>query len=240
MRRTAACLVIAALLSRSLVAQADPGTPDSTKRHDSSRPANNEGALALAMAGAFTLFAVAPAAVLLFPSDQGPPEHPLPSRILIASLAGGGTGHDAPSTWTGAQWVELRQDHLYLSAEHLTVGGSDPVGFETVQGGYRARPSAHPHLEGGVTLGYRHAEGRAVQDAAVVSFPLIVGSSRAAMRLEPAYVFSPSGVHWSYRLSGEFYSLPRPLFAGIRFEARPMRQGGEYFGTMALLLGVRR
>lgn len=240
MRRPAACFMVMALVGRSLGAQGDPAATDSTKAHDTSRPVNNEGAVALAMAGALTVFAVAPAAVLLFPSDQGPPESPLPSRILIASLAGGGTGRDAPSTWTGAEWVELRQGHLYLSAEHVTVGGSDPVGFEMVQGGYRARPRAHPHLEGGVILGYRHATGRSVQDAAVVSLPLLYGSSLAAMRMEPAYVFSASGVHWSYRFSGEFYTLPRPLFAGIRVETKPMRQGGEYVGTVVLLLGVRR
>jgi hypothetical protein len=235
MRRAAGCTLLVALLCRSLVAQ----TPDSVSGR-TDRPSNNEGGLALALAGAAVVFLVAPPALLLIPSDQGPPANPLPRNALIASFVAGGSGVDAPSVWTPAEWIELRQDHLYLSAEHTRIVGNDPIGFDMFQAGYRARPSAHPHLEGGVTLGYRYASGRGVQNAAVVSLPMLVGSSFAAIRLEPSYVFSGSGVHWTYRFSGEFYTLPRPLFAGIRIEGKPLRQGGKYVGTMALLLGVRR
>lgn len=233
-------MMVVALLGRPLAAQSGSAAPDSSKGHDLPTPTTNHGGMALAMAGGTILLAVAPAAAMLFPSDQGPAAYPLPSHILIASLAGGGTGRDAPSTWTRAEWIELRQDHLYLSAEQSTLGGRDPIGFATIQAGYRARPSGHPHAEGGVTLGYRHATGRSVQDAAVVSFPLLVGSSLAAMDFEPSYLFSATGVHWTYRFSGEFYTLPRPLFAGIRLEAKPMRQGEDYVGTVVLLLGVRK
>jgi hypothetical protein len=225
--------LLAALLCRSLSAQASDSA--------TGRPVyNNHAGVALGLIAGTAVLAIAPSAAMLLPSDEGPPEYPLPRDVLIASFVGGGTGRDAPSAWTSAEWIELRQDHVYLSAERMRVSGDAPVGFETLQAGYRARPTGHPRLEGGVTLGYRHATGPGVQDAAVLAFPALVGSSLAAMRFEPTYVFSASGVHWTYRFSGEFYSLPSPLFAGIRLEAKPLRQGDPYVGTVAFLLGVRR
>lgn len=62
----------------------------------------------------------------------------------------------------------------------------------------------------------------------------------AALRFEPIYVMSDAGVSWTYRCQAEIYLLPKPLFAGFLVEAKPLRQGGPYQGTLGLLFGVRR
>jgi hypothetical protein len=65
----------------------------------------------------------------------------------------------------------------------------------------------------------------------------MVGGREGAARFESAYVISREGVSWTYRIQAEAYLLPTPLFAGLVVEAKPLRQGGPYLGTVALLFG---
>jgi hypothetical protein len=128
---------------------------------------------------------------------------------------------------TKGVYSELRTENFHLNNNH--------VQFWTIRGGYLFRPK--PAVAGGVTIGYRYA-GRSSQNAVEVGFPLVVGSRRGWMRLEPTYIISSQGVSWNYRWQSEL-PVSRSIFTGFDFDVKPARQHAPYFGTMTLLLGWR-
>jgi hypothetical protein len=128
--------------------------------------------------------------------------------------------------------------HLYASAsiEHFRV--RERLRYYAVRAGYLFRPMSG--FAAGLTVGYRSVSGGGGQDAATLSLPFMRGWEEVAIRFEPTYVISRAGVSWTYRVQGEFYGLPDPLFAGFVVDGKPLRQHGPYLATLALLVGVRR
>lgn len=76
----------------------------------------------------------------------------------------------------------------------------------------------------------------------MIGFPLIVDGYDGTMRLEPTYVFSPSGVNWNYRLLVELGIGDGPFTAGLSIDARtlPLERRTKLFTSAAgLTIGVR-
>ena len=138
--------------------------------------------------------------------------------------------------WTYAAHVELLRNGSYTEIEAESVDQGSPVQFWSLRTGYLLHPK--PAAAGGVTIGYRHV-GRGRSEGAVeVAFPLIIGSRRGWMRLEPIYVFSSQGVSWNYRFLGE-WPMTHRLFGGVDMDFKPIRQDAPYFGTLTFLIGWR-
>lgn len=221
------------LCSRSLVGQ-QPAVRDSAA-HDTTHVVNGEGGLFLALA-AFTVVAVA-APPLLLMSPNPDTTISLPSRSLHAYVAAGGTGASSPNSFTLVERADLVARHAYgaLESEYFD---REQLHFYSARAGYLFRPCGA--LAGGLTVGYRYATGGGAEDAALVGLPLVFGSERAAMWLEPTYAISHHGVSWGYRFEGDLNVLPRPFFLGLRAEAQPLHHGADYVGTLALLVGVHQ
>jgi hypothetical protein len=191
-------------------------------------------------AGLFTALAVAPPALFLVPGLLTPDTtRALPNHYVAAYFMGGGIGgEDAPDSWTHSENFDALRGHLYasLSVEHFYR--RERLQYQTVRAGYLFRPNRG--VTGGVTVGYRCASGTGGEDAVLIGLPITGGGQVASLRFEPIYAMSRAGVSWTYRFEAEVYLLPKPLFAGLLAEAKPLRQGGPYQGTIGLLFGVRR
>lgn len=238
MLRLAKPMVLAALLAPPLVAQQST-PPDSTVR-DSLPPANpHDWRILPGFAGLFTALVVAPPALFLMPGLLTPDStRALPDRYVAAYFMGGGIGEDAPSSWTHSENLDVLRGHLYasLSVEHFYH--RERVQYQTIRVGYLFRPNRG--VTGGVTVGYRQVSGNGGEDAVLIGLPITGGGQVATLRFEPIYAISRAGVSWTYRVQAEIYLLPKPLFTGVVIEAKPLRQGGPYQGTLGLLFGVRR
>jgi hypothetical protein len=193
-----------------------------------------------AMVGFGLVMAVAPPVLLLPRSLMKNADSTLilPNSSVTLYLTGGGIGEKWPSSWTNSEHLEVRWGHLYgaASIEHFHV--RERLRYHTLRAGYLFRPKTG--FAGGLTAGYRHVSGGGGRDAALIGLPLTVGREEGAVRFEPTYVISRDGVSWTYRVQAEFYGLPDPLIAGFMIDAKPLRQGGPYLATLALLFGIRR
>lgn len=228
-------LVLCGLLfSRSLTGQ-QPAAPDSAT-HDTTHVANEEGSLLLVVAAAAVVTAAAPAALLVM-GPKPDTSLSLPSRSFGAYVAVGGTGTSSPNSFTLAERADLVARHVYgsLASEDFD---KEHLHFYSASAGYLLRPRGP--LAGGLTLGYRHATGIGAEDAALIGIPFIFGTQRAELWLEPTYAVSRYGISWEYRFQVEAYLLPHPFFLGLLGEARPLRHGADYVGTVALLVGVHQ
>ncbi|MFI5236189.1 MAG: hypothetical protein ACHQXA_10795, partial [Gemmatimonadales bacterium] len=161
----------------------------------------------------------------------------LPTRHLEGYLAAGVARTSSSNTFTLGEHIDLFVHHLYGSLAYEDFSRWD-VRLASGTAGYLLRPRGP--LAGGVTLGYRRATGTGAEDALLIGLPLVFGSERAAMWFEATYAISHSGVSWGYRFQSDLYALPRPFFAGLRVEAQPLRHGGDYVATVALLVGVQQ
>jgi hypothetical protein len=152
-------------------------------------------------------------------------------------VTGGGGGTSKVDEWTHSESIEILKNGIYgeVRIENLYV--PDRFQFQTLRGGYLAHPK--PALVGGVTLGYRRAQGDRVQNALEIGLPLVIGAPRGSFRFEPTYLISSAEISWNYRGQIEFNIPRRHLVAGLNVEGKPLRRGDPYFGTVALLLGVR-
>jgi hypothetical protein len=232
-------MALATLLAQPLVAQQSPTPPDSVAADSVPTAGPHDWRLLPALAALGVVLAAAPPALFLVPNTTKPDStRVLPDNYLAAYVTGGGIGENAPSSWTHSENLDLLRGHLYasLSIEHFQV--REHLRYESIRAGYLFRPKRG--FAGGLTLGYRRVSGRGGQDAAVIALPLMAGGREGAARFESAYVISREGVSWTYRLQAEAYLLPKPLFAGLVVEAKPLRQGAPYLGTVALLFGARR
>lgn len=192
-----------------------------------------------ALAGFGLVMAAAPPALFLAPGLTRPDSTlTLADNYIAVYVTGGGIGENGPTSWTNSEHLEVLRGHLYasVSLEHFQV--KERLRYHTIRAGYLFRPKRA--FAGGLTIGYRGVSGGGGQDAAIISLPLTIGGQVAAARLEPTYVIWREGVSWTYRFQGEFYGLPEPLFLGAVVDAKPLRHGGPYFGTLALLFGIRR
>jgi len=124
-------------------------------------------------------------------------------------------------------YAELRTENF---VEHSRVQ------FWTMRGGYLLHPK--PAVAGGATLGYRRVAQGSSESALEVGFPIVIGSLRNWMRLEPTYIISSRGVSWTYRFQGE-WPIGQFLVGGFDFDVKPIRQDAPYFSTFTLLFGWR-
>jgi hypothetical protein len=238
MLRLLHAMVFAALLWTTLPAQQSEAS-DSTAEDSLPQRGPHDWRMVPVLAGAVVVFAAAPPALFLVPGLLTPDStRALPTQYMAAYLTGGRIGHDAPSSWTHSENLEIIRGHLFgaVSLEHFST--QERLQFRSIRAGYLFRPNRG--VAGGVTLGYRSVTGTRGQDAVLIGLPMSAGSEWAAMRLEPIYAVSGAGVSWTFRWQVDCYFLPRPMLAGLLVEAKPLWQGGPYQGAIALILGVRR
>lgn len=154
-------------------------------------------------------------------------------------LLGGGNWEKPGLGWVHSEGVEALKGRFYgeLRIDSFDFSDLGSAQFQTIRTGYLLHPL--PHLLGGVTIGYRRARGDSVQNALEIGLPLVAGAQRAWFRLNPTYLISSAGVTWNFRFQTDFPIYRTPLVLGFNVEARTLRQGGAYFGTMAVVLGTR-
>ena len=115
-------------------------------------------------------------------------------------------------TWADAADFEVVRNSVHAELQVEDYWRPRHVRYLTARGGYLWHPRSY--TAGGVTIGYVAADGDPSQRGPELGLPLFAGSADALLRLEPTYVFSPSGILWSYRLQLEA-SLPgQRYFAG--------------------------
>jgi hypothetical protein len=237
--RVAHLLILALALAQPIVAQEEQTPTDSTAT-DSITPGGHHHPLMLpALLGAGLVMAAAPPALLLIPGFvRTDSNSSLAQRYVALYLSGGGIGEGAPSSWTNAEHLDILRGHLYagVSIEHFHV--RERLRYYSIRAGYLFRPLSG--VAAGLTVGYRKMSGGRGEDAVTLSLPFTRGFREVAVRLEPTYVISRAGVSWTFRVQGELYALPDPLFAGFVVDAKPLRQDGPYLATLGLLVGVRR
>jgi hypothetical protein len=158
---------------------------------------------------------------------------------ISLALVGGGSWATPGLGWVHSEELEALKGHVYgdLKIDNFEFSDLGSGRYQTVRAGYLVHPWAS--VLGGATLGYRRSGGDNLQNAVEVGLPLFAGSQNAWVRLEPIYLFSSAGVTWNYRFQCEIPISRTPFFAGFNWEARTVRQGGVYFGTMALVFGIR-
>lgn len=232
-------MLLAALLAPALVAQ-QTTAPDSTVGDSLPAAAGQHDWRMLPLyAGFLAALAVAPPAIFLVPGLlTADSSRALPNHYLAAYFMGGVIGGDAPSSWTHSENLDVQRGHLYASLSMDHFYRQEHLRYQTLRAGYLFLPK--PGMSGGLTVGYRNVSGTRGEDALLIGLPLTGGGQLAALRFEPIYVISDAGVSWTYRCQLEMYFLPKPLFAGILGEAKPLRQDGPYRGTVGLMFGVRR
>ena len=230
--RSSLIVALALLLARPLVAQ-QPARDSAAS--DTARVTRGDGNP--------LLFGVAVAALLAAPSlfllghRTWDTTTALPSHdYAIYGSAGVNSGRFSNSLLQRGD-LELLGHHAYgrLAIEDF---GDTHLKFYTAQTGYFLRPPGG--MTGGFVIGYRHATGINAEDAALVSLPVVFGGKGGAMSLEPTYVISRQGIDWNYRIQEDLYFLPHPFFFGVSAEAKPLYHGGDYRGSIALLVGVHR
>lgn len=239
LRQAAVCWLLAVgcpALHAPLAAQQAAGTADSASRKG--HPVDDYLLLPV-MAAVVAVGAVAPPALLLLrhPADTAQHRDSLPSTWLTAYATAGGMGENSPHTLTYSANAELLTGHLYaaMRVEHLWVAGS--VGCRTARVGYLVR--SHALLAGGLTVGYQETVGPGARGSLELGLPLVAGNRHVVVILSPTYNVSSTGVAWNYRFAMEVRELPRPLTAGLVIEVRHLREGGPYYGAVALLAGVQ-
>ena len=186
---------------------------------------------------------VAPPAVMLVRGDTArrPPGHEVgfAGDHFSIYLVGGGSWEKPGLGWTHSERFAVLEGRLYgeLRFDSFEFSDLGSAHFQTLRAGYLAHP--RQPLLGGVTIGYRRARGDTAQSALEIGLPLALGTSRGWMRFTPTYVISSDGIRWNYSLLAEFPIVHTPLVVGFDCEARTLRQYGELFGTVALVLGTR-
>jgi hypothetical protein len=230
-----------------LLAQDPAPTPprDSVARDSVFRgPPDNYGIL-VALAAFTGMALVAPPSLLLIPvppSSTGT-ELAFWGNHVSASVSGGAAFDQYEHTaWAHSVNVELLRHGVYAAARLENVYLPTHYQYRTARVGYLV----HPRLSvaGGATIGYRSVPADRAQEGIEIAFPFFMGSRAGSMRLEPAYVISPSGgVTWSYRYQAEVAIGSGPFFAGFDYDAKtlPLRRGSHISSQgMALQLGVRK
>lgn len=235
-------LIIAPPLSRRSLAQKPPAPSDSVPRDSQPQKPIGFGCemcLGAAVAAFGAVELIAPPVLLLLPKLTDLAPGALSDHHVSVYITGGDGARfrNGIDRWAYTEDIEVFTHGIYAEVRSENFYTPGHFQFHTLRTGYLAHPK--PALLGGVTLGYRTAHGALGQDALEIGLPSAVGNERGAVRFEPTYVISKEGVSWNYRLQMELYVPSRHLVTGVAFEAKPLQQGGPYYGTMALLLGVR-
>jgi hypothetical protein len=190
------------------------------------------------------LMPIAPGALaLLLRKEPGPELPPLgfwERRLAVHAAVGGGVARSDSNTCAYSAGVEILLRGIYAEArtEHFLF--PKHIEYRTARLGYLFHPL--PEAAGGITLGYRDAQGIPAHDGLEVAFPFVTGSRTWWLRYEAAYVFSRDTPSWSYRMQAEFLIRGGPLYAGLNVEAKslPLRTGSKVFSIpLSVIVGVR-
>jgi len=230
-------LVLGQPLGRYALAQR-PHPPDSTKTDSLPRRNNAEGLMLPFMAAFAGVLALAPPTLLLTRLYPDTSMGAVSSAHIAVYAMAGGMGEESPRNLTHSENLELFTHNITAAVRIESFSAFGGARFATVRAGYLFH--TQNQARGGITLGYRHASGPGTESAVEIGLPFVIGNQRGAMWLVPTYLISHQGVMWNYRFQGEFYTLPKPFFAGMVVEAKSLRQNGKGFGSVTLLIGVRR
>lgn len=128
-----------------------------------------------------------------------------------AQLTLGGRFH-AGQTWANAAGVEGFRSGMHAELQAEDYWRPHHVRYLSLRGG----PLWHPRRisAGGLTVGYVHADGDPTQSGPEIGLPFMTGLKQTTLRLEPTYVFSSSGLLWSYRMQFDQGLPGAPLFVG--------------------------
>jgi hypothetical protein len=227
--------------------QAPPASQD-TVAHDSTespRGASGHGLVALGFAAAFPVGFLAPAALPFiekYPDTAGV-GLPMWQKHLAVYTSVGGTARlpDRPGDrygWRHSMTVEARWKSLYGQFQLDELHAPDEARYWSLRTGYFLRPQ--PQVAGGMTVGYRWANGDDVQDALLIGLPFVYAPrTPVTVWVEPVYVISSRGFTWTWDMRTEFHVPRSPAFAGLGLGLAPIRQGGSYHAVLRLLLGAR-
>jgi hypothetical protein len=239
-------LCIALVAAPALLAQnPSPRPPGDSVNPDSVIRGPNHGPMFAAMAMFTAAAHVAPPSLLLIPVPPNSTGTELAfwGNHLSASVSGGPAFDQYEHTaWAHSANVELLQHGVYAAARLENIYLPTHYQYRTVRVGYLVHPTLS--VAGGATIGFRSVPADRTQEGIEIAFPFFMGSRAGSMRLEPAYVISPSGgVTWSYRYQAEVAIGSGPFFAGFDYDAKtlPLRWGSHISSQgMALQLGVRQ
>jgi hypothetical protein len=218
----------------TLACAPEPARADSLVR----RPPDSWG-LALVM-GAF--FA-APPSLLLLPEVRCLE----PGRLgfwrngVSASVGAGGVFRHGPDKAAHSVNFELFLEGVYGEVRLERQYHDDQVQLRTGRVGYLVHPVSS--LAGGVTLGYRNAEGAPAewaQSGVEIGFPLFIAcrsSGRCWISWETSYLLSGEHPVVIPRVRGSFPVARTPLFIGFDAEARGLSEGDP--AVVTLRLGLR-
>jgi hypothetical protein len=201
---------------------------------------SRHGLLLPALAAAALVLAVAPSAAttLATPGDTAMPGSPTRDHVS-AYVTGGGSWIEG-QTWAYSGSVEVLRNGWYAETKVETVHLPRHFQYQSLSVGYLFRPKGG--VTGGATIGYRRASRDRTQSGVTLGFPMMVDGTDGTARVEPTYVFSPSGVNWNYRFLGELAIGDGPFSWGLSIDAKsfPLERHGKLFtSAIALLIGVR-
>ena len=236
-------IALAAILALHLPVPGAAQEVDTTTKTGGSNPLI---AVGLAVATAITLFA--PPVYLLVPPDSGavdPAQRAFRSKSILMYGSVGVTGLLKPGSKGGADWaastgVQVYYGHLLADARVDEQGVDRAYQLQSAQLAYLFSGS-NPRVAAGVSLGVQRVGRDRSRQAVTVGLPLVGFGSRSIWaRLEPRYVFSPSGAEWHWR--GELFgpvTRGSPLILGGSVEMRPIPERGRYHGILSFIVGVR-
>lgn len=230
-------------ICRVMWAQEPKAPADSVPRDtvpSDSVPLHHPHGMVLGLAAAALVLAVAPsvATTLATPGDTAMPGSPARDHVS-AYVTGGGSWKEG-QTWAYSASVELLKNGWYTEMRVETFHLPRHFQYQSLSVGYLFRPKGG--VAGGATIGYRRASRDRTQRGVTIGFPMMVDGTDGTVRVEPTYVFSPSGVSWNYRFLGELAIGDGPFSWGLSMDAKsfPLERHGKLFtSAFALLIGVR-
>lgn len=212
---------------------ADTVLPDSVRAY-------RHGGLLFAMAAFTVVSAVAPPVMMTQATPDTTRTLSSPTSDHVAAYVAGGVSWIEGQTGTYSVSVELLERGWYAEMRVETFHLPKHIQYQSLSGGYLFRPKRG--VAGGATIGYRRASRDRTQRGVTIGFPLIVDGYDGTGRLEPTYVFSPSGVNWNYRVLMELAIGDSPFSWGLNIEAKSLpveRRSRLFASAFALLIGMR-
>jgi hypothetical protein len=224
-------------------AQEPPARPDSVPT-DTLPPKSavppGHGGLLFAMAAFTVVSAVAPSAFTTLTTADTTRQLGSPTKDHVSAYLTVGGSWIEGQTWAYSGSVEVLKRGWYAEMRVETFHLPRHFQYQSFSGGYLFRPKRG--AAGGVTFGYRRASRDPAQRGVMIGFPLIVDGTDGTLRLEPTYVFSPSGVDWNYRFLAELAIGDSPFSWGLSVDAKalPLERRSKLFtSALALMLGGR-
>lgn len=202
--------------------------------------AYRHGGMMFAMAALTVVSAVAPSVMTKLTTPDTSRKLSSTTRDHVSAYLAGGVSWIDGQRGTYSASIEVLERGWYAEMRVENFHRREHFRYQSLSAGYLFRPKRG--AAGGATIGYRRASRYRAQRGVMISFPLIVDGYDGTMRLEPTYVFSPSGVNWNYRLLMEAAIGGSPFSWGLDFEAKslPLERRSKLFtSALALMIGVR-